>query len=76
MGFGRTPSPRVDPELAKQREAEQKRLAEEEAKIAARKEESERVRVANLRGQQSLQDEELEGFTGYRRKSMGKSIRS
>lgn len=76
MGFGSTPSPRVNPEFAKQREAEKKRLAEEEAKIAARKKESERVRVANLRGQQSLQSEGLEGFTGYRRKSMGKSIRS
>ncbi len=76
MGFGRTPLPRVDPELARQREAEEKRLAAEESKAQARKENEERVRVANLRGQQSLQSEELEGFTGYRRKSMGKSIRS
>jgi len=62
--------------LVKQREAEQKRLAEEKAESERRAADMERKKRANLLGTRSLQDEELEGFTGYRRKNLGKSVRS
>lgn len=69
MGFGGS-SPKPDPELEEQRAAEKARIAEEKAAEEARKKEADRVRTANLYGQKSLQDEEMQGFTGYRR--MGK----
>ncbi|BAQ87416.1 hypothetical protein [uncultured Mediterranean phage uvMED] len=77
MGFMSAPKPPPpDPELVKQREAEQKRLAEEKAESERRAADMERKKRANLLGTRSLQDEELEGFTGYRRKNLGKSVRS
>ena len=77
MGFMSAPKPPPpDPELVKAREAEQKRLAEEKAEAERRAADMERKQRANLLGTRSLQDEELEGFGGYRRKNLGKSIRS
>ena len=77
MGFMSAPSPPgPDPELVKQREAEQQRLAEEKEKADSRAADVERKKRANLLGARSLQDEEIEGFGGYRRKNLGKSIRS
>ena len=77
MGFISAPKPPTpDPEVVKAREAEQKRLAEEKAEAERRAADMERKKRANLLGARSLQDEELEGFGGYRRKNLGKSIRS
>lgn len=77
MGFMSAPrAPGPDPELVKQREAEEKRLAEEKAAADRRAADMERKKRANLLGARSLQDEEIEGFGGYRRNNLGKSIRS
>ena len=78
MGFMNPPPrlPSQDPELMKQRLAEQKRLEEEERRRQARLKEDERKRVSNLIGQRALMSAEAEGFEGYKRKQMGKSIRS
>ena len=77
MGFMSGPSiPPPDPELAKQRKAEEERVAKQKADDERRAADMERKKRANLLGSRSLQDEELEGFTGYRRRNLGKSIRS
>ena len=77
MGFMSSPSPPgPDPELVKQREAEEARLKAEQQKEEKRKADFERKKRANLLGQRSLQDEDIVGFTGYRRRNLGKSIRS
>lgn len=77
MGFMSPPSvPGPDPELKKQREAEQARLDEQKKKDESRAADMERKKRANLLGTRSLQDEDIEGFGGYRRKNLGKSIRS
>ncbi len=77
MGFMSAPSPPgPDPELVKQRKAEEERLAKQKEEERRRTADMERKKRANLLGQRSLQDEELEGFTGYRRRNLGKSIRS
>ena len=77
MGFMSPPSlPGPDPELKKQREAEQARLDEKKKQDERRAADMERKKRANLLGTRSLQDEEIEGFGGYRRKNLGKSIRS
>ncbi len=76
MGFMSPRSPGPDPELEKQRAAEEERLKAERQAEERRKEDAERKRKANLVGQRSLQDEEIGGFTGFRtQKNMGKSIR-
>jgi hypothetical protein len=77
MGFMSAPKmPGPDPELVKQREAEEARLKKEKEDSAARQADMDRKQRANLLGQRSLQDPEVEGFTGYRRRNLGKSIRS
>ena len=77
MGFMNPPRPpSEDPELKRQREAEKKRLEEEERRRQARLKEDERKRINNLVGQRALMSAEAEGFEGYTRKQMGKSIRS
>lgn len=77
MGFMSPPKPPgPDPELKKQREAEQARLDEQKKQDERRAADVERKKRANLLGTRSLQDEEIEGFGGYRRKNLGKSIRS
>ncbi len=62
-------------EKAAKEQAEKDKLAAE-----SRAEDQERKKRSNLLGARSLQDEELEGFTGFRRNmgttpSKGKSIR-
>lgn len=77
MGFMSAPSPPgPDPELVKQREAEEARLAKDKEETERRAADMERKKRANLLGARSLQDEDIEGFGGYRRKNLGKSIRS
>jgi len=69
MGFGSS-TPPPDPELEAQKAEEKARLEKERAEEKARKEERDRVRRGNLAGQRSLQEEDVQGFVGYRR--MGK----
>lgn len=77
MGFMSSPSiPGPDPELVKKREEEEARLKQEQEDADARRKDMERKQRANLLGQRSLQDPEAEGFVGFRRRSLGKSIRS
>ena len=77
MGFMSPPKPPgPDPELKKQREAEEARLAAKKKEDDRRAADMERKKRANLLGTRSLQDEDIEGFGGYRRKNLGKSIRS
>ena len=64
---------RTAKELAK---AEEERLAKSKAEQERRQADMERKQRQNLLGARSLQDEEIEGFGGYRRKNLGKSIRS
>lgn len=64
-------APPIDPELIKQREAEKLRLKEEGESEERRKKNSDRVRTANLIGSRSTQSEDIEGFTGFRRKQLG-----
>jgi hypothetical protein len=64
-------APPIDPELVKQREAEKLRLKEEGESEERRKKNSDRVRTANLIGSRSTQSEDIEGFTGFRRKQLG-----
>jgi|TARA_B100001059_G_scaffold146252_1_gene146163 hypothetical protein len=73
-----TPRVAPDPELAKQK-AEQERINKEAAADQKfQREEKVRKLASNKIGQKSLQDEDVEGFTGYRRnltksKTMGGS---
>lgn len=63
--------PAPDPELLAQKEAEKLRLKKEEESEKRRKIDSDRVRTANLIGSRSTQSEDIEGFTGFRRKQLG-----
>ena len=77
MGFMSTPKPPgPDPELVKKRKAEEERLAKQKAEDDRRQADMERKQRQNLLGARSLQNEELEGFGGYRRRNLGQSIRS
>ena len=73
MGFMKTPKVEKDPELAKQREAERQRLAAEETELENQRLDRNRKIAGNLLGSKSLQDEDMQGFVGYRRKNMGGS---
>ena len=73
MGFMKPPKPQPDPELQKQREAERQRLAAEEAELESQRLDRNRKIAGNLLGSKSLQDEDMQGFVGYRRKNMGGS---
>jgi len=71
MGMFKTPKPAPNPELEKQK-AEQKRLNKEEAdRQAFEKSERDRKIAGNMYGSKSLQGEDMDDFTGYRRKMMG-----
>ena len=66
--------PGPDPELVRQREeAEAKAKAEqaEQERLAA---ELERKKRANLLGKKSLQSEEIEGFTGFKKMGTAKPV--
>jgi len=71
MGFMKTPKVEKDPELAKQREVEKQRLAAEQAELEGNRLDRNRKIASNLLGSKSLQDEDMQGFTGFRRKNMG-----
>lgn len=56
------------------RNAETARLAKEQADLDALKADRDRKRKANMIGMASLQDDELGGYTGFKKKKMGTSI--
>ena len=70
MGF-KTPKPEPNPELEKQK-ADQKRINKEESERQAfEKSERDRKIAGNMMGSKSLQGDDMDDFTGYRRKMMG-----
>ena len=71
MGMFKTPKPAPNPELEKQK-AEQAKINKQEAdRQAFETSERKRKLAGNLYGSQSLQGEDMDDFTGYRRKMMG-----
>ena len=66
--------PRESQESIDARNAEKDRLAKEEAELAAIGAEKDRKRTSNMIGMASLQDDELGGYTGFKKKKMGTSI--
>ena len=64
--------PRVDPQVAQQRAEVQARQSAEATANKAKKADMAMRVSRNLLGKKALQDEELEGYRGYR-KTMGKN---
>jgi hypothetical protein len=56
------------------RKAEQAKLAAEQAELDAISKDQDRKRKKNLIGMASLQDDELGGYSGFKKKKMGSSI--
>jgi len=71
--FAKPKMPAPNPELKAQREAEEQRIAEEKESQKRFEADQDRIRTANLIGQRSTQSEDIEGFSGFRRRQMGKS---
>ena len=74
--FSTPKMPGPDPEAQRLKEEERQRQAMERQRQEDRRQDMNRRVASNLIGSKSLQDDELEGFTGYRR-NMGnnKSLR-
>ena len=71
MGFMKTPKPRPDPDL-EAKKAEQVKINKQEAdRQAFEKSERDRKIAGNMIGSKSLQGDDMDDFTGYRRKMMG-----
>lgn len=66
--------PRESQESIDARNAEKARLAKEQADLAAIGAERDRKRKSNMIGMASLQDDELGGYTGFKRRKMGSAI--
>lgn len=67
----KTPKPAPNPELEKQK-ADQKRINKEESERQAFETSEKNRKIAgNLYGSKSLQGEDMDDFSGYRRKMMG-----
>jgi len=66
--------PKESQESIDARNAEKDRLAKEQSDLAAIGAEKDRKRKANLYGMGSLQDDELGGYTGFKKKKMGSAI--
>tara|TARA_Y100001951_G_C11221053_1_gene228781 strand:- start:177 stop:407 length:231 start_codon:yes stop_codon:yes gene_type:complete len=72
-GMFKTKIPGKSPEQIQAEEAERARLAEEKKQETFAKAEEQRKFAGNLYGQQSLQDEDMQGFQGFRTtKTMGR----
>lgn len=65
--------PSVDPELEKARKEEAERLKLEKEADEREAERKDRMRRANLLGQQSLQSKDIVGFGGFKQLSTTKS---
>ena len=73
--FFKAPKPPGESEESKRaRAAEKDRLAKEQADLNLIAADKDRKRKANLIGMSSLQDDELGGYTGFKKKKMGSSI--
>lgn len=71
----KAPKPPGESEESKRaRAAEQERLAKEQADLDAYAADQDRKRKSNLIGMASLQDDELGGYTGFKKKKMGSAI--
>ena len=71
----KTPKPPGESqESIRAREAEKARLAKEKAELDAIAADQTRKRKKNLIGMASLQDDELGGYSGFKKKKMGSSI--
>lgn len=71
----KAPKPPGESEESKRaRAAEKERLAKEQADLDAIAADQDRKRKANLIGMSSLQDDELGGYGGFKKKKMGSSI--
>ena len=71
MGFMKTPKPAPNPELEKQKAEQQKINKEESERQAFEKSERDRKIAGNMMGSKSLQSDDMDDFSGYRRKMMG-----
>ena len=75
--FFKAPSvPSESEESKRLREEEEARIKKEKQDAEDRRKREEDIRRRNLYGSRSLQDEEVEGFTGFRRKMGSGSIRN
>ena len=71
MGMFKTPKPAPNPELEKQK-AEQAKINKQEAELQAFETSEKNRKIAgNLYGNKSLQGDDMDDFSGYRRKMMG-----
>lgn len=66
--------PGPDPELVRQREEAEAQAKAEKAEQERLAADLERKKRANLLGKKSLQNEEMEGFTGFRTMGTSKSV--
>jgi len=66
--------PKESQESIDARNAEKARLDKEQSDLAAISADQDRKRKANLYGMGSLQDDELGGYTGFKKKKMGSAI--
>jgi hypothetical protein len=66
--------PKESQESIDARNAEKARLDKEQSDLAAIGADQDRKRKSNMIGMASLQDDELGGYTGFKKKKMGTSI--
>ena len=66
--------PKESQESIDARNAEKARLDKEQSDLAAISADQDRKRKSNMIGMASLQDDELGGYTGFKKKKMGSAI--
>lgn len=66
--------PKESQESIDARNAEKARLDKEQSDLAAIGADQDRKRKSNMIGMASLQDDELGGYTGFKKKKMGSAI--
>ena len=66
--------PRESQESIDARNAEKARLDKEQSDLDAISADQDRKRKSNMIGMASLQDDELGGYTGFKKKKMGSAI--
>ena len=71
MGFMKTPKVAKDPDLEAKKAEQQKINKEESERQAFEKSERDRKIAGNMMGSKSLQGDDMDDFSGYRRKMMG-----
>ena len=71
MGFMKTPKVAKDPDLEAKKAEQQKINKEDSERQAFEKSERDRKIAGNMIGSKSLQGDDMDDFSGYRRKMMG-----